>query len=319
MTEPRLGSRRAVESNLKQHLLQAATLPDQTSHRACLPADQENEMSIRDTDDIPSNLSGNEHFQSVVNRVVSRRSILKAGLGLGAVAFLGGALGACGGATGSSSGRSPGTGSRPEPRLGFTAVPANSGHAVVVPQGYRAEVLAPWGAALFANSPAWREDGTNTGADQAMQVGDNHDGMHFFPIHGQSSREGLLVVNHEYSNNEYLFGADYMTPWTLDKVRKAQHAHGQSVLHIKKDATGKWDVVLDSPYNRRIHANTPMVLTGPAAGDALLVTGADLTGTSVYGTLNNCGNGHTPWGTYLAAEENFNGYFANGDAHQPPA
>lgn len=280
-------------------------------------------MRKLNTEDLPTNLSANEHFQAVVERVVSRRGFLKIGAGVSAAAFLGGLLSACGG---SSSGDTPRTPpSAGELRLGFTAIPANSGNAITVPEGYVAHVLAPWGGALFADSPAWRDDGTNTGDDQARQVGDNHDGMHFFPIDGQSSEEGLLVVNHEYTNYEYLFGAegeDGGVGWTLDKVRKAQHAHGVSVIHIRKNAAGRWEQVLDSPYNRRIHANTPMVLTGPAAGHPLLRTSADPTGTSVLGTINNCGNGYTLWGTYLTCEENFNNYFGTTagadlrDAHQ---
>jgi secreted PhoX family phosphatase len=273
-------------------------------------------MSTHDYDDIPTNLSANDHFQSIVERTISRRGFLKFGAGLGAVTFLGGALTACNGSDSPSNSPDPNTPTPAEPEtlLGFQAVSASSADAVLVPTGYRADVLAPWGAALFANSPAWKDDGTNTGADQARQVGDNHDGMHFFPMNGDSNTEGLLVVNHEYCNYEYLFGAEGMEPWTLDKVRKAQNAHGISVLHIRKGDNGRWDVVTDSSYNRRITGNTPTVLTGPAAGDGLMVTSADPTGTSVLGTLNNCGNGHTLWGTYLTCEENFNGYFGSVDA-----
>lgn len=272
-------------------------------------------MSKHDSENIPTNLSDNEHFQSVVDSIVlSRRKLLKSGLGFGAAMFLGGSLAGCNddssasAATGAAVGGGAPAGSA---TISFTPIAANSGDSIVVPAGYQAQVLAPWGSALFSDSPAWKGDASEGGDDQARQVGDNHDGMHFFAIHGtDSSSEGLLVMNHEYCNYEYLFAPfDPATGWTLDKVRKAQHAHGISVLHIRRNSTGKWDVVLDSYYNRRITGRSPMEMTGPAAGHTLLKTSADASGTRALGTLNNCGSGRTPWGTYLTCEENFNGYF----------
>ena len=267
-------------------------------------------MSQFDLDDLPSNLSDNEHFQQVVDRVVSRRGFLKSGLGLGAAAFLAAPLAAQAAQhahqhMGAGFGNN---GPRKAPKIGFAPVAISEGDAIVVPPGYSAQTFAPWGDPLFTDSPMWKPDGTNTGADQARQIGDNHDGMHFFPIHGKSSQEGLLVMNHEYTNYEYLFGAEFMEPWTADKVLKAQNAHGVSVIHVRQHRN-KWEIVLNSKYNRRITGSTPMQISGPAAGHALMKTKADPTGTRVLGTLNNCANGFTPWGTYLTCEENFNGYF----------
>ncbi len=264
-------------------------------------------MSIKDLDDIPSNLSNNEHFQQVIDRVAARRGFLKAGMGLGAAAFLAPMLSACGG---SSSGDGTDDGDPVASLLGFSAIGTSTSDAIVVPAGYTATVIARWGDALFADSPAWQPDASNSADDQARQIGDNHDGMHFFAIDGSTS-EGLLVMNHEYTNYEYLFGAGYTSNWSLEKARKAQHAHGISVIHLRKDSAGQWQIVLDSSFNRRLHLNSPMQLTGPAAGDALLKTSADDTGTQVLGTANNCANGWTPWGTYLTCEENFNGYFGS--------
>ncbi|ENO80490.1 PhoX family protein [Thauera sp. 63] len=271
-------------------------------------------MSHFDQDDLPSNLSDNEHFQQIVDRTVSRRGFLKSGLGLGAAAFLAAPLVAQAGKHAHQHmdhGR--GHGPKKGPRIGFTPIGTSSADTIGVPEGYQAQIFARWGDPLFADSPAWRPDGTNTGADQARQIGDNHDGMHFFPLNGKSAKEGLLVMNHEYTNYEYLFGAEFMTPWTADKVLKAQNAHGASVLHVRQHK-GKWDIVRNSKYNRRITGNTPMQISGPAAGHSLMRTKADPSGKRVLGTLNNCANGFTPWGTYLTCEENFNGYFGTTSA-----
>ncbi len=271
-------------------------------------------MSTFDTDDIPTNPTHNRHFNEVVARAVSRRGFMKTGLGLGAMGFMTGTLAACGGDDGNGNAPTepgtPGTGAL----LGFAAVAASTGDAIVVPEGYRYQVITRWGDPLFANSPAWRTDARGDAAAQALQVGDNHDGMHFFPLAPGNSDEGLLVMNHEYLNDEFFYPADVEPGgenWSLEQVRKGQNAHGITVAHVRRQANGDWQVVIPSRYNRRLHGNSPMALTGPAAGHGLLQTKADPTGTVALGTLNNCGNGFTPWGTYLTCEENFNGYFGS--------
>ncbi len=263
--------------------------------------------NLIDSEDLPTNLSTNEHFQGVVNRAVSRRGFLfKTGVGAAAVAFMSAGLTGCGGGDDDAAATpTPDA----QPLLGFAAMAAYTGVGVSVASGYTATTFVPWGAPLFSSGPgsSWAGDASENAAAQARQMGDNHDGIHFFPIDGRSD-EGLLVMNHEYTNVAFLFAADGGVVNSLDDANKDLNAHGVSVVHIKRNA-GVWEVVLDSTYNRRITGNTLMQLTGPAAGDLLLQTTADPTGTAVFGTLNNCGNGWTPWGTYLTCEENFNQYF----------
>ena len=194
------------------------------------------------------------------------------------------------------------------PPLGFTAVPASLRDAVVVPMEYEFQVLYRWGdpTGIGSSMPAFRPDASNTAEDQALQAGMHHDGMHFFPL-GSDGRRALLVLNHEYTDEQQLH-ADGAAPLTAAKVRKSQHAVGVSVIEIERLPSG-WRQVLPSGYARRIHARTPMHIAGPAAGSALLQTAADPSGRVVLGTLANCAMGVTPWGTYLTCEENFHGYF----------
>ena len=188
--------------------------------------------------------------------------------------------------------------------LGFEAVPPGTADAVVVPRGYTAQVLIPWGTPILSTGPAWKNDASNTAAEQAQQIGMAHDGMHYFPTaEGPAgSSRGLLVLNHEHIDPALLF-PDGPEPVTREKMNKGLAAHGVSVVAVAL-VDGTWRAV-DSPLNRRITGATPMTFSGPVPENHPALAAEN----PPRGTLNNCANGHTPWGTYLTCEENWNGYF----------
>lgn len=237
-------------------------------------------------------LDSEPEFNRFIDAAMNRRNFLRAAGAAGSVAFF--AANPVANAVAGSMERSQ--------LMGFKAIPASTADAVIVPEGYIAEPLISWGDALFVNAPAFSQ--SNDANAQEMQYGDNTDGMTFFPL---SNDRAVLVANNEYTNNEYLYPHQGKNI-SADDVRKSQAAHGVSVIElVKRD--GKWQANPQGRLNRRITAYTPMEMTGPARGHALLKTKADPTGTKILGTYNNCANGETPWGTYLACEENFNGYF----------
>jgi len=196
-------------------------------------------------------------------------------------------------------------------QIGFESIPVTSIDGLFVPKGYTATPAFMWGEPVGVTglSPEWKPDASNTAAEQAVQLGMHHDGMHYFPLDG--SKSGLLVINHEYTDDGLLH-KDGMSTWNAEKVKKSMAAHGVSVIEIAQTG-GEWKIVRPSQYARRITANTPMTVTGPASGHPLMKTEADPTGTCVLGTLNNCAHGYTPWGTYLTCEENFPFYFNGQD------
>ncbi|SDL60025.1 PhoX family protein [Paracoccus chinensis] len=184
-----------------------------------------------------------------------------------------------------------------------------------VAEGYDADVLLRWGDRLFPDAPDF-DPKAQTAEAQRRQFGYNNDFVGFVPLEGSADR-GLLCVNHEYTNEHLMFpgivtvkdGEITVSEADRTRVDIEMAAHGGTVVEIRRNTGGKWAVVLDGALNRRITADTPMEIRGPAAGHARMQTPDDPTGTKVLGTINNCAGGITPWGTYIMAEENIHGYF----------
>ena len=247
-----------------------------------------------------------EHQATDLEKItgLSRRRFIGAGALCGAAMFLGGnLLTRTAMANAASAGNSA--------LLGFTGIAAATSDTISLPPGYQASVLISWGQPLQAGGPAFDPSGNGSAEAQEVQFGDNNDGMSLFPFPNDANR-ALMAINNEYTNYRYLY-AHGGSPQSAEEVRKALACEGLSVIEIQRKG-GHWHFVQGSQYNRRVHGNTPIRVSGPAAGDALLKTAADSTGQLVHGTFQNCANGKTPWGTYLTCEENFTDCFGSTDA-----
>ena len=179
-----------------------------------------------------------------------------------------------------------------------------------VAEGYDMQVVIRWGDPVVAGAPAF-DPNNLTAAAQEKQFGYNNDylGLYPLPAGSKGSDRFLLVANHEYVNPRLMFaGLKTEADKTKAQAEVEMAAMGGAVVEIAREG-GAWTVVPGSKYARRISVNTAMEISGPAAGHDLLKTGADPTGRKVFGTLNNCAGGGTPWGTWLTSEENFNAYF----------
>ncbi|MBT9488306.1 MAG: PhoX family phosphatase [Rubrivivax sp.] len=281
------------------------------------------------TNDVTLSTSTSPSILDVIDQVnASRRRFVQGGVGGVALASAGGLT--LGGliSTVHAAPVPPGPGF---PGIGFESVPAMRAPVadrVTVPLGYTVQAFVAWGDPIAPGGTAFAGDASETAAQQMLQFGAHNDGMHFFPFASRDgsvdSNRGVLCVNNEYTHEEILFPDGQVgNGYTIAKTRKSQAAHGVSVLEARK-IRGNWSVVKGSRYGRRLTANTFMTVSGPAAGHALMKTveytiadtGSTPTGNSsdgrvAYGTINNCANGYTPWGTYLTCEENFNGNFGS--------
>jgi secreted PhoX family phosphatase len=246
----------------------------------------------------PVNRSDNPTFASVLEARLSRRRLLT-----GAVAGV--AAAACAPVV--------------RPRVAadhvgaaFTPVAPSTADTLVVPRGYRAQVLLRWGDPLFPGAPGF-DPAAQTAAGQARQFGYDNDFIGYVPLPrgSGSSISGLLGVNHESARAPLMWPQwnGQLASKTREMVDVEIAAHGFTVVEVRRRRGGEWSYVSDSPYNRRVTGSTPMVLRGPAAGHPLLRTSADPAGLTVLGTLNNCAGGVTPWGTFLSGEENLWLYF----------
>jgi secreted PhoX family phosphatase len=255
-----------------------------------------------------SNTSNNPHFDKVLSARLSRRSLLGGGVGMAASSLLGGfALTGCATATHDA------VGSMNAKSLSFAAIPKNLADAVSVPGGYKFDVVYALGDPIHNGVAAFKNDGTDSDFDQ--RAGDHHDGMEWFSLDNSASR-GLIAMNHEATTDEKLSsffihtdGGTTSLPRKASEVDKELLIHGLSVIEVST-AGGKWAYQQGSAHNRRITTLSEAQIHGPARGSEHLITKFSTNGTQTRGTLNNCGTGKTPWGTYASGEENWFGYFS---------
>ncbi|HEX7115948.1 MAG TPA: PhoX family phosphatase [Steroidobacter sp.] len=257
-------------------------------------------------------------FADLLARRITRRRVLQAAASLAPLAAAGSGLFAADDARANG-----------HRGWSFEPIAGSAADEIVLPKGYRYDIIARWGDSLWSSTP--NLDATKLAAGvlfepeaaarQARQFGQNCDAVQYFPLDRSGSR-GILCVNNEYTDDALMFpghpgfvgavrglGSDYVRQHP-GLVAVAKAAQGVSIVEIERKR-GRWRMVKDSRFNRRITAETPIEISGPARGSALMRTRDDPNGVRVLGTFGNCAGGRTPWGTYLTAEENIQDYFGH--------
>ncbi|WP_309647310.1 PhoX family phosphatase [Nocardioides sp.] len=260
------------------------------------------------------NRSGNGHIQEEITKAVQRRSVLK-GAAIGTGALVVGSGAASGGLAAAAVEPAARALSGDLAKTTFKAVKPNKRDAVTVAEGFTTSVVMRWGDRVVAGAPAF--DVTKQTPEAArQQFGYNCDYVGVLPT---GRDEAVMVVNHEYTDENLMFPADTYTPAEIKAI--AMSNYGISVVELRRGAApGDWrpeSNLRKAKLNRRLHIESEFKIVGPAAGDERLKTVDDPSGRRARGTLNNCAGGLTPWGTALSGEENFNSYFDKSGALDP--
>lgn len=269
-------------------------------------------------------------FQTVLQRRLTRRTLLAGGTSL---ALLGAVADDASAARPATAGAAAHGAARAR-AVTFAELASSTADAVRLPPGYVYDLLIRWGDSLWNDTPSLDTGTLRDGAlftpaaalAQSRQFGSHCDAIQYFRLEAGDartpSRHGVLCVNNEYTTDEQMFpgrkpvfGSDPAHIRELISrqpgiVACSKAAHGISVVEVRREDAA-WRYLRDAPRNRRITADTPIELRGPARGAPWLRTRGDPAGTTVRGTLANCAGGRTPWGSYLSAEENIQDYFGN--------
>ena len=231
-------------------------------------------MAVSD-DEVVSNASHNTHFTDIVAARISRRGVLGGGVAMMAAGVLGGGVGQL--LTSRRAGAQAAAVDGPEggPLLGFAGIPTSTLDTVVVPPGYRWEVLIAWG------DPVSERPGLRPGRQQ-------HRGRPGAPVGHAQRRHRLLPASRApvaasscRTTSTPTTACSSPTAWPTGTPRRrasrrpptaCRSSRSSSVIAGGRSA-GRPATPAGSPPTRR------SAIAGPAAGHALLQTGADPTGT----------------------------------------
>lgn len=273
-------------------------------------------VNVEDESHNPSN---NDSFNQVLERArLGRRGFLKGSSSLAAAAMLGTGLALVADST-QQTGKTAKAST--DLRLSFSPVAKSIADTLVVPEGYTARVLLATGDPIKSGVTPYQNNGTDN--DFEVRAGDHNDAMHYFGLNQtgngwdpNGSDRALLCINNEvcedlgfvHPSGPTNYGPESTDARPAIEIDKEVAAHGVTIVAIAKQGS-TYELDRDSRYNRRVTAATPCQISGPARGSAMLATTYSPSGEQTRGTLNNCANGYTPWGTYLTCEENWAGYF----------